>query len=143
MNIEAILSILSLVVMVLTVVIAVGTGVLLLRAGKYLQIETLHCKTAKVCKVMAIIMILLALVIRSIGVLLCLIGTPLNRKERLYCVIAYLPKATVQAAIGSVPLTLGLPCGNIVLSVAVLSIIMTAPLGAICMDLTYQKLLNH
>lgn len=63
MNIEAILSILSLVVMVLTVVIAVGTGVLLLRAGKYLQIETLHCKTAKVCKVMAIIMILLGFLV--------------------------------------------------------------------------------
>lgn len=92
---------------------------------------------------MAIVLILLALVVRSIGTLLCLLGTNLNHKERLYCVIAYLPKATVQAAIGSVPLSLGLPCGNIVLSVAVLSILITAPLGAIAMDLSYQKLLHH
>lgn len=90
----------------------------------------------------AVLMILIALVFRSAGVLLCLIGTNLNRKERLYCVIAYLPKATVQAAIGSVPLSLGLPCGKIVLSVAVLSILITAPLGAIGMDLSYKKLLN-
>lgn len=81
-------------------------------------------------------------VFRSAGVLLCLIGTNLTWKEKLYCVIAYLPKATVQAAIGSVPLSLGLPCGNIVLSVAVLSILITAPLGAIGMDLSYKKLLK-
>ena len=89
----------------------------------------------------AIIIIFAALIFRSIGVWLCLIGTPLNRKEKLFCVIAYLPKATVQAAIGSVPLSLGLPCGNMVLSVAVLSIILTAPLGAFGMDITYKKLL--
>lgn len=83
-----------------------------------------------------------ALVFRSAGVLLCMAGTQLNWKERLFCVIAYLPKATVQAAIGSVPLSLGLPCGNIVLSVAVLSIIITAPLGAFGMDISYRKLLN-
>ena len=71
-----------------------------------------------------------------------MIGTQLTKKEKLYCVIAYLPKATVQAAIGSVPLSLGLPCGKIVLSVAVLSILITAPLGAIGMDLSYQKLLS-
>ena len=71
-----------------------------------------------------------------------MLGTNLNKKEKLYCVIAYLPKATVQAAIGSVPLSLGLPCGNIVLSVAVLSILITAPLGAIGMDLSYKKLLT-
>lgn len=91
----------------------------------------------------AVALILTALVIRSVGVLLCMIGTPLNWKERLYCVLAYLPKATVQAAIGSVPLSLGLACGNITLSVAVLSILITAPLGAICMDLSYRKLLKH
>lgn len=90
----------------------------------------------------AILLILAALVFRSVGVLLCLIGTPLNKKERVYCVIAYLPKATVQAAIGSVPLSLGLPCGNIVLSVAVLSILITAPLGALGMDASYRSLLN-
>lgn len=90
----------------------------------------------------AVLMILIGLVCRSVGVMLCLLGTKLNRKERLYCVIAYLPKATVQAAIGSVPLSLGLPCGPLVLSVAVLSILITAPLGAIGMDLSYQRLLK-
>ena len=90
----------------------------------------------------ALLMILIALMFRSVGVLFCLIGTKLNRKERIYCVLAYLPKATVQAAIGSVPLSLGLPCGTIVLSVAVLSILVTAPLGAVCMDFSYKKLLT-
>ena len=90
---------------------------------------------------MALLMILLALVFRSLGVILCLVGTKLNWKEKIYCVIAYLPKATVQAAIGSVPLSLGLGCGKIVLSVAVLSILVTAPLGAIGIDLSYKKLL--
>ncbi len=88
----------------------------------------------------AVFMIFIALIFRSIGVVISLIGTSLNLKERLFCVISYLPKATVQAAIGSVPLSLGLPCGNLVLSVAVLSIIITAPLGAIGMDATYKKL---
>ena len=90
----------------------------------------------------AVAMIAIGLLLRSAGVLLCLPGTGLNSKERLYCVIAYLPKATVQAAIGSVPLALGLSCGNLVLSVAVVSILITAPLGAIGMDLTYKKLLG-
>ena len=90
----------------------------------------------------AILMILLALCFRAVGVLLCLLGTPLDRKERLFCIIAYLPKATVQAAIGSVPLAMGLACGPIVLSVAVLAILITAPLGALGMDLTYRKLLT-
>ena len=89
-----------------------------------------------------ILIIAIGLMFRCVGVYLCMLGTELNRKERLYCVIAYLPKATVQVAIGSVPLALGLPCGNIVLSVAVLSIHITAPLGAIGMDLTYKKLLT-
>ena len=91
----------------------------------------------------AILMILLALCFRAVGVLLCLLGTPLDRKERLFCIIAYLPKATVQAAIGSVPLAMGLACGPIVLSVAVLAILITAPLGALGMDLTYRKLLRR
>lgn len=90
---------------------------------------------------MAVVMILIALVFRSVGVALCLVGTKLNRKERLFCVIAYLPKATVQAAIGSVPLALGLPCGKIVLSVAVLAILITAPLGALGIDATHKKFL--
>lgn len=91
--------------------------------------------------VAAIGMIFLALAVRSLGVMFCVAGTPLNGKERLFCVIAYLPKATVQAAIGSVPLSLGLSCGKIVLSVAVLAILITAPLGALGMDISYQKLL--
>lgn len=90
----------------------------------------------------AILLIAAALVLRSVGVWCCLIGTKLNRKERLFCVIAYIPKATVQAAIGSVPLALGLGCGNTVLSVAVLSIVITAPLGAFGMDLTCGRLLK-
>ena len=93
--------------------------------------------------VAAIIMILAALVFRSIGVLLCVAGTKLTWKERLFCVIAYLPKATVQAAIGSVPLATGLSCGNIVLSVAVMAIVITAPLGALGIDSSYKKLLKH
>lgn len=90
----------------------------------------------------AVAMIFAGLVFRSAGTLISLAGTDLNKKERLFCVIAYLPKATVQAAIGSVPLSLGLPCGKTVLSVAVLSILITAPLGAIGMDATYKRLLN-
>ena len=89
----------------------------------------------------AILMIFLALIFRAVGVCLCLAGTKLSAKERLFCVIAYLPKATVQAAIGSVPLSLGLPCGQMVLSVAVLAILITAPLGAIGIDASYKKFL--
>ena len=90
----------------------------------------------------AVALIFLALAIRSCGVLLCTIGTSLTGKERLFCVIAYLPKATVQAAIGSVPLAAGLSCGKIILSVAVMGIVITAPLGAFGMDMTYQRLLT-
>ena len=89
----------------------------------------------------AVLMIALALVFRAVGVCICMLGTKLNRKERLFCVIAYLPKATVQAAIGSVPLAMGLPCGQLVLSVAVLAILITAPLGAIGIDRTAGRLL--
>ena len=91
----------------------------------------------------AVLMIFVGLMFRAAGVSLCMLGTKLNKKERLFCVIAYLPKATVQAAIGSVLLAMGLPCGQIVLSVAVLAILITAPLGAAGMDLTYDKLLVH
>ncbi len=90
----------------------------------------------------AVGMIFAALLFRAIGVVLCLIGTTLSFKERFFCVIAYLPKATVQAAIGSVPLSMGLPCGTIVLTIAVLGILITAPLGAIGIDLSYKKLLK-
>ncbi len=90
----------------------------------------------------AVGMIFSALIFRAVGVCLCLVRTPLTAKERLYCVFAYLPKATVQAAIGSVPLAAGLPCGSIVLSVAVLGIVITAPLGAFLMDTSAPKLLS-
>ena len=91
---------------------------------------------------MAVLMIFIALTFRAVGVFLCMLGTELNAKERAFCVIAYLPKATVQAAIGSVPLSLGLPCGKIVLSVSVLAILITAPLGAIGIDKSYKKLMS-
>lgn len=90
----------------------------------------------------AVLMILTALCIRAAGVMVCLVGTRLNLKERLYCVIAYMPKATVQAAIGSVPLAMGLSCGKIVLSVAVMGILITAPLGAFGMDASCRKCLS-
>lgn len=89
-----------------------------------------------------VFMIFIALIFRTAGVLICTIKTKLNMKERIFCVIAYLPKATVQAAIGSVPLAAGLACGKIILSVAVLAIIITAPLGALGIDNTYKKLLE-
>ena len=90
----------------------------------------------------AVAMIFIGLLFRSIGVMLCMIHTPLNLKERIFCVISYLPKATVQAAIGAVPLSLGLPCGQTALSVAVLSIIISASLGAFGIDASCKKLLS-
>ena len=71
-----------------------------------------------------------------------LVKTRLNKKERLFCAIAYTPKATVQAAIGTIPLTMGLACGEIVLTTAVVAILITAPFGAICVDNLYKKLLK-
>lgn len=90
----------------------------------------------------AIILIFGVLIFRMSGVFISLLGTQLNKKERLFTMIGYCPKATVQAAIGSIPLAMGLACGNIVLTVAVLSILITAPLGAFAIDLTYKKLLS-
>ena len=91
----------------------------------------------------AVGLILLALLFRAAGVLLCLAGTDLTWKERLFCIIAYLPKATVQAAMGGVPLTMGLSCGKTVLSVAVLAILITAPLGALGIDRSAPHLLSR
>lgn len=90
----------------------------------------------------ALLLIILALVFRMFGVFICLLKTKLNKKEKLFAMIAYTPKATVQAAIGGIPLSLGLACGDIVLTVAVLAIILTAPFGAFAIDLTYKKLLK-
>ena len=88
------------------------------------------------------LLILMALLCRMAAVAVCLIKTPLTRKERLFCMIAYCPKATVQAAIGAVPLSLGLACGELVLSAAVMAILITAPLGALGIDLTYRQWLK-
>lgn len=91
--------------------------------------------------VKVLIVIIGALVFRMLGVAVCLIGTSLKKKERLFTMMAYTPKATVQAAIGGIPLSLGLACGDTVLTAAVLAIVLTAPLGAFAIDLTYKKLL--
>ena len=90
------------------------------------------------------ILVLLAgvLIFRMFGVWLCVLGTGLSRKEKLFCMLAYIPKATVQAAIGGIPLAMGLSCGNIVLTVSVIAILVTAPLGAFAIDLTYRKWLR-
>ena len=85
--------------------------------------------------------IFLALIVRMFGVYLCVIGSRLNAKERLFCMLAYSPKATVQAAIGALPLAMGLSSGQIILTAAVLAILITAPLGAFAIDLSYKKLL--
>lgn len=90
----------------------------------------------------ALIVIVGVLILRMLGVFVCLLGTTLNRKERIFSMIAYTPKATVQAAIGGIPLSLGLECGDLVLTVAVLAIVLTAPLGAFGIDLSYKKLLK-
>lgn len=90
----------------------------------------------------ALLLIILALVFRMFGVFICLLKTKLNKKEKLFAMIAYTPKAAVQAAIGGIPLSLGLACGDTVLTVAVLAIILTAPLGSFAIDLTYKKLLK-
>lgn len=90
----------------------------------------------------AFLLILGALLFRMAGVAISLIKTDLSKRERLFCMVAYTPKATVQAAIGAIPLSMGLECGNIVLTVAVLSILITAPFGAVCIDNSYQRLLE-
>ena len=90
----------------------------------------------------SIVFILSALVFRIVGVNVSLLGTSLDKKERIFCSIAYLPKATVQAAIGAVPLAAGVSAGNLILTVAVVAILISAPLGAIGVDNTYKKLLQ-
>ena len=91
----------------------------------------------------ALIVILVALMFRMVGVFVSLLGTSIKTKEKLFTMMAYTPKATVQAAIGGIPLALGLACGDTVLTVAVLAIVLTAPLGAFAIDSTYKKLLNY
>lgn len=103
---------------------------------------TVDLKYVASAGVTSILLIIGALVFRMIGVVLSLLKTDLSKKERFFCMVAYTPKATVQAAIGAIPLSMGLACGNIVLTVAVLSILITAPFGAICVDSLYKKLLE-
>lgn len=91
--------------------------------------------------ILVLMLVIFALLFRAAGVIICLVKTDLNFKERTFCVFAYLPKATVQAAIGAIPLSMGLPCGKIVLTAAVAAILITAPLGALLIDNTYEKLL--
>ncbi len=91
----------------------------------------------------AFVVILGAILFRMLGVFMCLLGTSMNRKERIFIMMAYTPKATVQAAIGGIPLALGFPCGDTILTVAVLAIVLTAPLGAFAIDLSYKKMLSR
>ena len=99
-------------------------------------------KYALAAGIVVILLVILALIFRMMGVAISLDKTKLNKKERLFCAVAYTPKATVQAALGTVPLAMGLACGEIVLAVAVISILITAPFGAICVDNLYKKLLS-
>lgn len=103
---------------------------------------TVNLEYVAVAGVAAVCVILFAMIFRMTGVYISTSKTSLNFKEQLFCMIAYSPKATVQAAIGSLPLAMGLPCGEIVLTIAVLSILITAPLGAFGIDMTYNKLLK-
>lgn len=103
---------------------------------------TVNLSYALTAGVSAVLLIFGVLIFRMAGVCLCMTGTELNARERIFCMLAYTPKATVQAAIGGIPLSMGLACGNIVLTVAVLSILITAPLGAFLIDQTYKKLLK-
>ena len=99
-------------------------------------------KYAFVAGAASVVVVMLALVFRMTGVFLSLVKTDLNKKERLFCMLSYTPKATVQAAIGAIPLAMGLDCGSIVLTVAVISILITAPFGAICIDKLYKSMLK-
>lgn len=100
-------------------------------------------KYAAAAELAAVATVLGVLCFRALGVLLCVAGSKLTKKERLFAVLAYLPKATVQAAIGGVPLAMGLTCGQVVLTVAVIAILVTAPLGALAIDASYKKLLER
>lgn len=103
---------------------------------------TVDLKYAVAAGALAVVLVIGALVFRMLGVAVALVKTKLTRQEKLFCMLAYTPKATVQAAIGAIPLSMGLACGQTVLTVAVLSILITAPFGAICIDCLYKKLLE-
>lgn len=103
---------------------------------------TVDLQYAREAGLAALILVITALCVRMLGVFVCMIKTKLTWKETLFCMLAYTPKATVQAAIGGIPLAMGLACGQKVLTVAVLSILITAPFGAFCVDQSYKKLLK-
>lgn len=103
---------------------------------------TVDLKYVRTAGIVAVVLIFGVLIFRMLGVFCCLLKTKLKMKERIFCMVAYTPKATVQAAIGGIPLSMGLACGNIVLTVAVLAILITAPVGAFAIDCTYKKLLT-
>lgn len=103
---------------------------------------TVNVQAAMQLGFLSIILITVCLLVRSVGVATCLIKTKFNRNEKLFCIISYLPKATVQAAIGGIPLAMGLACGEKILSVAVISILISAPVGALLIDATYKKFLE-
>lgn len=103
---------------------------------------TVNLEYAKKSGLAAVIIVVLSLAIRGIGVYVSLVKTKLNNKEKVFSILAYMPKATVQASIGGIPLLMGLSCGEDVLIVAVISILLTAPIGAIAIDKTYKKLLD-
>ena len=103
---------------------------------------TVNMKYAFALGISSVVLVIGALVFRMIGVQLSLIKTPLSKEEKYFCMLSYTPKATVQAAIGAIPLSMGIACGELVLTVAVISILITAPFGAICIDNLYKKLLS-
>lgn len=103
---------------------------------------TINLKSALHLGITGVIFIFTVLAFRLFGVFLSTIGSGFNKKERLFCMIGYSPKATVQAVIGSIPLALGLSCGDTVLTMAILAILFTAPIGAFVIDYSYRKLLE-
>ena len=104
---------------------------------------SMNINYAAVAGIKTVLLLIVILIFRSGGILLCLVKTNLNPKERLFCTFTGIPKATVQAAIGGIPLAMGLPNGDIILAVAVLSVLITAPLGAFLLDISYKKLLTN
>ncbi len=147
---SALLSIMSIGIVIKTVIPIVATRLSAKYSKLWIAAEillfvlvgaTVNIDYALNAGIKTIVLLILALIFRITGVLLSLIYTPLNTKERLFTALAYIPKATVQAAIGGIPLAMGLACGDTVLTVAVVAILFTAPIGAFLIDITYKKLL--
>lgn len=103
---------------------------------------SMSIESVKDSGLLAVVLIVLLLLFRGLGVLLSVLGTQLNKEEKAFAIFAYIPKATVQAAIGAVPLAMGLPSGQIILTISVVAILVTAPLGAVLIDQTHNRLLR-